>query len=352
LILVRIALSVLLAVLWFGQAPAAQTVNVTYSLFERYLEALREQTGIPGLTGAIIRSGATRPEWSQGFGVARTDRSVPVTPDTPMPVGGLSQSIGAALVLRHCVDSGYVTLDDRVQRWSPQFPDLTATFGDVLSHRQGSAYVYHPERFASGLTRAIEECADRPYANVVFDQVIARFVMEYSVPGGDVATSGSLVRQIFPSPDLRRFNDVLLTLAPGYRVDANRRATAAEYRPGATTLSAGDGLIASATDLAIFEGALDRELLVSQDLLNVAWRRRPGGPTGYGWFVQQVNGKRVVWQYGEIRNAYSSMMVKLPDSGLTLILLANSDGLAARFPLANGDITVSPFATIFFSLLG
>jgi CubicO group peptidase (beta-lactamase class C family) len=345
-------LAILLAVLCFGRAPAAQTVNVTYSLFERYLEALREQTGIPGLTGAIIRSGATRPEWRQGFGVARIDRSVPITADTPMPVAGLSQSIGAALVLRHCVDAGHVTLDDRVQRWSPRFGDMTATFGDVLSHRQGATFAYNPDRFASGLTRAVEECAGRPYANVVFDQVIGRFVMEYSVPGGDVATNGSLVRQIFPVPDLRRFNDVLLALAPGYRVDANRRATAAEYRPGGTTLSAGDGLIASAVDLAIFEGALDRGLLVSPDLLDTAWRRRPGGPTGYGWFVQQVNGKRVVWQFGEIRNAYSSMMIKLPDSGLTLILLANSDGLAARFPLANGDITVSPFATIFFSLLG
>jgi hypothetical protein len=34
-----------------------------------------------------------------------------------------------------------------------------------------------------------------------------------------------------------------------------------------------------------------------------------------------------------------------------LILLANSDGLTAPFPLENGDITVSPFANIFFSLL-
>jgi hypothetical protein len=46
------------------------------------------------------------------------------------------------------------------------------------------------------------------------------------------------------------------------------------------------------------------------------------------------------------------MMIKLPDIGLTLIHLPNNDGLAASYPLANGDITVSPFASIFFSLLG
>src|SRR5688572_1746188 len=188
LTLVRIALSVLLAVLCFGQAPAAQ--NVTHALFARYLDALRQQTGIPGIAAAIIRSGATQPEWQQGFGVARVDGNVPMGANTPLPVAGLSQSIGAALALRYCVETGEVTFDDRVQRWSPDFPDLTATFGDVLSHRQSGAFGYRPERFASALTRAIEECSDRPYATLVFDEVIARFFMNESVPGADVGITG------------------------------------------------------------------------------------------------------------------------------------------------------------------
>ena len=32
---------------------------------------------------------------------------------------------------------------------------------------------------------------------------------------------------------------------------------------------------------------------------------------------------------------------------VTLILLANSVGLSSRFPLADGDVTVSPFARAF-----
>jgi hypothetical protein len=152
---------------------------------------------------------------------------------------------------------------------------------------------------------------------------------------------------------LRTFNSVLEERAVPYRVDSSsRRATPSGYVPNATPLSAGTGLIASAEDLALFESALDSGLFASRDTLReLAWRPHRQ-PTGFGWFVQQVNGKRVVWQFGEVRDAYSAMTIKLPDEGLTLVLLANSDGLTALFPLAAGDITVSPFATIFFSLLG
>jgi len=71
---------------------------------------------------------------------------------------------------------------------------------------------------------------------------------------------------------------------------------------------------------------------------------------GLGWFVQTVNRKRVVWHFGNAPGAYSSLLIKLPDQRLTLILLANSDGLTAPFPLANGDIMVSPFARVFLGL--
>ena len=346
----RFVLTIALAVLCLGQSTSAQ--NVTHALFGRYIDALRQQTGIPGLAAAIIRSGAVEPEWHQGFGLARIDGNAPVTSHTPFAVGGLSQNIGAALVLRHCIETGEVTFEDRVQRWSRDFEDRSATFADVLSHRRNGTFDYNPDRFASGLTRAIEECADRPYARIVFEEVIARFALQQTIPGADVAETGQPVRLLFPTPTLRVFASTLDQRAYGHRVDSNRRATLSDYVPGRTQLSAGNGLVASAYDLARFEAALDQDgLLVSRSLLEeTAWR--PHGRMGYGWFVQKVNGKDVVWQFGQVRNAYSSMTIKLPGEGLTLVLLANSDGLAALFPLANGDITVSPFATIFFNLLG
>jgi hypothetical protein len=74
-------------------------------------------------------------------------------------------------------------------------------------------------------------------------------------------------------------------------------------------------------------------------------------PHALGWFVSTYNGHAVVWQFGVSDGASSSLMISVPAHGITLILLANSDGLVRPFPLSNGDVTVSPFGRVFLGLL-
>ena len=44
-------------------------------------------------------------------------------------------------------------------------------------------------------------------------------------------------------------------------------------------------------------------------------------------------------------------MVKVPGRNITMILLANSNGLSAPFPLHEGDVTRSLFAAVFLRLV-
>jgi CubicO group peptidase (beta-lactamase class C family) len=346
--ILQTSIVVLLALLSFGQQPAAQ--SLTLDLFERYLGALREQLGIPGLAAALVRNGDVLKEW--GFGMADVSQSIRVTPTTAFPLNELSQTVAAALVLQQCIDSGRADLDDQLQRWSPGFNDRNATFRQVLSHNGSTGFSYDepPNRFA-GLTGAIEECAGRPYPLAMVQEVLDRFKMEYSVPGGDVEVNGTDIRLLFPTPKLNTYRSILQAKAVPYRVDNNRRPTRSEYRvPFTNSLS---GIVASVNDMARFDLALDDGTLASRRLLNEqAWQRQLGSPMGLGWFVQTVNDRRVVWRFGKAPGAYSSLLIKLPDQRITLILLANSDGLTAPFPLASGDVMVSPFARIFFALLG
>jgi hypothetical protein len=67
--------------------------------------------------------------------------------------------------------------------------------------------------------------------------------------------------------------------------------------------------------------------------------------------VQSYNGELIVWQFGSDTNASSSLVMTLPARGITLILVANSDGLAKPASLAGGDVTVSPFARVFLGLV-
>jgi CubicO group peptidase (beta-lactamase class C family) len=339
---------VLLALLSFGQQPAAQ--SLTFDLFERYLGALREQVGIPGLAAALVRNGDILREW--GFGMADVSQSIRVIPTTPFPLNELSQTVAAALVLQQCIDSGRADLDDQVQRWSPGFGDRNATFRQLLSRNGPTGYSYEdPTNRFAGLRGAIEECAGRPYPVAMVQEVLDRFKMESSVPGGDVDVNGEPIRQMFGTPKLTTYRSILQAKAVPYRVDSNRRATPSEYRvPFTNSLN---GLVASVVDFARFDLALDDGTLATRRLLDEqAWQRQPGSPMGLGWFVQTVNRRRVVWNFGTAPGAYSSLLIKVPEQRITLILLANSDGLTAPFPLANGDIMVSPFARIFFALLG
>ena len=59
-------------------------------------------------------------------------------------------------------------------------------------------------------------------------------------------------------------------------------------------------------------------------------------PHAFGWFVQDYNGERLVWQFGVSDNASSSMIIMVPRRGVTLIMLANSQGLARPFSLVGG----------------
>ena len=107
-------------------------------------------------------------------------------------------------------------------------------------------------------------------------------------------------------------------------------------------------------DLAKFDLALKQGLLLEPGTLDAAWSTPSANgaalPHGMGWFVQYYNGEKVVWQFGMAENASSSLMIMLPARGLTVILMANSDGLVKLYSPANGDVTLSPFARLFLNL--
>ena len=95
--------------------------------------------------------------------------------------------------------------------------------------------------------------------------------------------------------------------------------------------------------------------LLLQPTLDAAWHpalNRAGAPVpmGLGWFVQTHRGQRVVWHFGNVPNAYSSLLIRLPAYDLTFILLANSDRLSAPYHLQQGDVSKSVFAALFLRL--
>jgi CubicO group peptidase (beta-lactamase class C family) len=315
------------------------------SLFERYLESLRQQTGIPGLSAAIVQDG--RLVWDSGFGFQDVAGLVRATGDTPYPLLDISQAVSSTALFERCLERHALELTDRVRRWNSQFGDETATVGQLLAHIAPGGFQYDAQRYAA-LTTVIEQCAQGNFPRVMADEILAKAAMTSSVPSHDLAEE-TPTRRFFTNDERARYNAILKRVALPYKVDSRGRATKSDYVP--PTVSASTGLVTTVRDLARFDGALDSNVFVDPDTRRHAWQ--PAGsslPTGLGWFVQRYNGERVVWHFGVERDAYSALYLKVPDRNLTLILLANSDGLAAPYTLSNGDVTVSLFAQLFLKL--
>ena len=62
--------------------------------------------------------------------------------------------------------------------------------------------------------------------------------------------------------------------------------------------------------------------------------------------LTDYKGVRIIWHYG-LWIANSSLIVKVPDRGLTFVVLANSDALSSPYPLGQGKLETSPWARIF-----
>jgi CubicO group peptidase (beta-lactamase class C family) len=331
--------------------PPASAQGLVFDLFAEYLEPLRVQAGIPGLAAAIV--GTDNILWEQAYGQQDIARSVATRMDTPFHVDGLTETLTASLVLR-CVEDRRLSLDSRAGEFVPSSPDADQTIAQLLTHTSGTAdnlvYAYRPQRLEP-LKAAIRACTGDSFRETLANMLAGQGMFD-SVPGPDVVTLVPDAEGIPSSSDRDRYTGVLLRLATPYAIDVRKRASPTQY--GVTTLTPSSGLVSTVRDFARFDKALRQGRIVGADTLNGAWRAPAGRggqplPHGLGWFVQTYRGESVVWQFG-VGQGSSSLMVTLPSKGLTMILFANSDRLVRPLPLADGDISVSPFAQLFFNL--
>jgi CubicO group peptidase (beta-lactamase class C family) len=321
--------------------------QLTVALFERYLDALRDQYSIPAVSAAVLHRG--QEVWSGGLGKQDVEGNVNATPRTPYFIGSLSQIFGATLLLKKCVDQDSLEVSDPITRWTP-YPESDTTVGQLLTHQSRSGtFAFDPVRF-SGVTGVIVECADLPYRHVLANEIFNQLGMARSVPGRQLETPALPGGVTFSGAALAQYNDVLSQTARSYRLDRGR---AVRSDTPALAANAATGVITTVEDLERFDQALRAGGLLTPSALTTAWTQASGGggtiplPTGLGWFVQNYNNEPLIWQFDLTKDAASSMIVKMPNRDLTFIILANSDGVTAPFALANGDATTSAFVRLF-----
>jgi CubicO group peptidase (beta-lactamase class C family) len=199
----------------------------------------------------------------------------------------------------------------------------------------GTRFLYNPPSFSWG-SRPMMQVSGVAYSTLV-DSLVFR-------PAG-MARSARKHRALPLREDLAK------DLARPYHTDSS-----GVLRPSPPSGPQGDGaaggVVATAMDLARFDIALTLGALLPDSLRTVMWsptRTATGEvlPYGIGWFVQQHEGETLLWHSGLWEGAYSAIYLRVPSRRITLILLANSDGLWWDNPLDGAEIHRSPFAAAF-----
>ncbi len=340
-----------------GRGPLNDAARA--SELARQIDSLRVAARIPGLALAVLRD--TTVLVAQGFGYADVEQRRPVTPETPFNIASVSKPVSAVLALQ-LVERGLLDLDRPMQRYREFAEFCTATRGDggiffgdfdcttdrlTMRHTlamqvngaAGSRFLYNPPAF-SWASRPMAQVGGAPFSDLVDSLVFRRAGMR----------GAARINRNRPLPP-----SIAAVLARPYTIDSAGRAVAMSPPPPQGDGAAG-GVIASVADLIRFDIALMTGQLISEGSRTLMWTpgRGPAGamlPYGLGWFIGQIDGTRVVWHTGLWDGRYSALYMKVPERGLTMLLLANSEGLQWPTRLDEAAIERSPFARALMAAL-
>ena len=349
----------LLALAAFTDVAAAQdhsrAASPDIAAFVERLDSLRKATNIPGLSVAVVKNKSI--VLALGLGYADAERRIPATAETPYDIASVAKPLSSVVVLR-LVEQGMLKLDRPMAEYSEwadfctgfsQQPSIFAkglrcqpaihTLRHLLTHTAtwtpGTQFSYNPVLY-SWASRPVMSVAD-----TTFSALVERYVF---APAG--MTRSARKHRALPVRE-----DVAKLLAPPHRVTASG---AIERAPALSPQGDGaaGGVISTVLDLARFDIALDKGVLISaasRSAMMTPAQQWNGVPFRYalGWFVEQYEGLTLVWHSGWWEDAYSALYLKIPELDVSFIVLANSEGVWWDNPLDKAEVHRSEFAQAF-----
>jgi len=358
-----IALSALLG--FFAQEPrsvlAGQTIGSPAYLVRDEIKDIRDdlvpqirsvqdQYLVPGLSLVVVRGQETL--WAEGFGYADVAGRKPATAGTVYRAGSVAKPFTAIAVMQ-LEDAGQIDIEQPLRYYLPQLSIRSRFFASANPMTVRSVLSHH-----SGLPTDLNKgmWSDEPFTDVAAnlrEEYVAfppNLVFSYSNLGFTLL--GHLVQQVSGVPyaeymeekifrpwgmnrtGMRLRPDMTVRMSKGYRDGKETELLPIRDLPA-------HGLYTSAADLGVFMGhalaadqdghshVLDRRTLremfepqnsdVALDL-NVV--------IGLGWFLEYgtVTGASRVVRHGGTTLGFSAELILLPDQGLGVAVLANSQG--------------------------
>ncbi|HEY1262208.1 MAG TPA: serine hydrolase domain-containing protein [Terriglobales bacterium] len=325
-----------------GLAGMAQTPASANEQVDQYVQAEMAKRHIPGLALLVVRDGHI--VRAQGYGMANVELQVPVRPETVFQSGSVGKQFTAAAVMM-LVEEGKVRLDDPLTRYFPEAPAAwrQVTVRQLLSHTGGfgdypAKFNFRRDYTEAELLRIVERLPPAyppgtkwSYANLGY---LTLGVLIHRVTGqfyGDF-----LQHRIFQPLGMSTTRiiseaDIVPNRAAGYRLLKGQLKNQEWVSPSLNTTADGS-LYFSILDLARWDAALYTEKLLKKSSLEQMWtpaKLKDGRPNsdnyGFGWFVDQVHGHRLIEHSGAWQG-FTTSICRYVDDKLTVVALANLEG--------------------------
>ena len=335
-----------------SQNQASGDLQNRLTKIEEKLEARRKELGIPGLSLAIVRNGEII--LSKGFGYKNFEKKIPVTADTQFAIGSATKAFTALSVLMS-QDEGKLSLDENPNKYLPYFKINDAetnqkiTVRNLLTHSSGlnrtdlgwvTGRLSREEIIkVAGEAKPVAKLGEKfLYQNVMFaaaGEIVSKVqkMPWESYVEQKIFTPLGMTNTTLSVPAMQKAKDYSF----GYEYNFDTKETINKPTRELAAISPAGSINSSANDMAkwlkflLSKGSIGGKRVVSEkgfaEWTSPQQKISPDGKFSYamGWFVQQVNGKKVIQHGGNI-DGFNSMVAFLPDENLGFVMLTNVSG--------------------------
>jgi len=307
---------------------------------------MREQR-IPGLALAVLRDGKVVK--TQGYGLANVELNAAVKPETVFQTGSVGKQFAATAVMM-LVEEGKVGLDDKLSKYLEGTPTAwkDVTVRNLLTHTSGIAdYTDHEYMKAGGLINPRGDYTEAElYENLVklplnFETgtkwkycntgyVLLGFLI-HKVTGefyGDLLQERIFRPLGMSATRIISERDIVPNRASGYEL-VKGEIKNQEWVSGTLNTTADGALYTNVMDLGKWDAALYTEKLLKRASFEQMWtavklKDGKSSPYGFGWSLNEVNGRRLI-QHGGAWQGFTMNISRYVDDRLTVIVMTNLD---------------------------
>lgn len=356
--------------------PAQARPRDPFAGFDTYATQAMQAWKVPGMAIAVVKGDSVL--WARGYGVRTVGDTARVDPSTMFAIGSASKAFtGAAIGM--LADERKLSLDRRVVDYLPYFqlhdPWVTREMRvrDLLLHNsglsRGEAIWYGTTRSREETIRAVRHLvptasfrAKFQYQNIMYiaagevihtvsgqswdDFIRTRFFAPLGMNASNTSVRELVGRGNVATPHA----DLGQGVQPIAWRNIDNAAAAGSINSNVLDMTRwlrlwlGKGKFGGRQLLspAIADEAIAEHMVVNDPLFHLRLMRPRFLTYGYGWFITEHRGRRMVTHGGNI-DGMAALVSFLPDDGVGVVILTNMN---------QSDITIPLTANLYDRLLG